>query len=118
MARKTDTPEEIQTEDLLAEIARLKAKLAEKDPAAPTKSAYNGDELVEYTAPIIGAGDQDMKPLFVGVNGETIAIRPGVPVKIKRKFLDALEHANDQRISAWNYMRQQQEAGRKALSEM
>jgi hypothetical protein len=114
MAKKTDSNEE-----LLEEIARLKAALADKgEPSDSPESAYNGEELVEYMAPIIGASDQDMKPLFVGVNGETIAIKPGVPVRVKRKFLDALEHANDQRIAAWNYMRQQQDAGRKALSEM
>ena len=108
-------------EELLAEIERLRAELAKK-PEAPTAvavgSAYNGDELVDYMAPIIGAGDQEMKPLFVCVNGESCAIKPGVPVRVKRKFLDALEHANDQRLSAWKYMQEQQSRGRKALSEM
>lgn len=115
---------EVGNEELLAEIEKLKAELAKTQTApvaASVESAggsYNGDELVDYMAPIIGAGDQEMKPLFVCVNGESCAIKPGVPVRVKRKFLDALEHANDQRLAAWKYMQEQQSMGRKALSEM
>lgn len=114
MAKKPDNDE------LLEEIARLKAELAKKDGESgePAQGAYNGEELVEYMAPIVGASEQDMEPVFVAVNGETIAIKPGVTVMLKRKFVDALAHASDQRIAAWNFMRAQQEAGRKALSEM
>lgn len=105
-------------EEMLAEIERLKAALNAVHEQTTGDSAYNGDELVDYMAPIIGAGDQEMKPLFVCVNGESCAIKPGVPVRLKRKFLDALEHANDQRLAAWRYMQEQQSRGRKALSEM
>lgn len=105
-------------EEMLAEIERLKAALNAVHEQTTDDSAYNGDELVDYMAPIIGAGDQEMKPLFVCVNGESCAIKPGVPVRVKRKFLDALEHANDQRLAAWRYMQEQQSRGRKALSEM
>lgn len=105
-------------EEMLAEIERLKAALNAVHEKTTDDSAYNGDELVDYMAPIIGAGDQEMKPLFVCVNGESCAIKPGVPVRVKRKFLDALEHANDQRLAAWKYMQEQQSRGRKALSEM
>lgn len=105
-------------EEMLAEIERLKAALNAVHEKTTDDSAYNGDELVDYMAPIIGAGDQEMKPLFVCVNGESCAIKPGVPVHVKRKFLDALEHANDQRLAAWKYMQEQQSRGRKALSEM
>lgn len=112
---------EVGSEELLAEIEKLKAELAKAQTApvaASAGGAYNGDELVDYMAPIIGAGDQEMKPVFVCVNGESCAIKPGVPVRVKRKFLDALEHANDQRLAAWRYMQEQQSRGRKALSEM
>ena len=105
-------------EEMLAEIERLKAALNAVHGQTTDDSAYNGDELVDYMAPIIGAGEQEMKPLFVCVNGESCAIKPGVPVRVKRKFLDALEHANDQRLAAWRYMQEQQSRGRKALSEM
>lgn len=105
-------------EEMLAEIERLKAALNAVHEKTTDDSAYNGDELVDYMAPIIGAGDQEMKPLFVCVNGESCAIKPGVPVRVKRKILDTLEHANDQRLAAWKYMQEQQSRGRKALSEM
>ena len=104
----------------------LRAELAEAKEAPAAASAkstgvavggYNGDELVDYMAPIIGAGDQQ-KPIFVCVNGESCAIKPGEPVRIKRKFLDALEHASDQRLAAWRYMRDVQASGRKPLAEM
>lgn len=36
------------------------------------------------------------KPLFVGVNGETIAIQRGEKVKIKRKFLEVIENSERQ----------------------
>ena len=116
MAKKVESG----NDELLEEIARLKAELAERggESGEAPVSAYNGDELVEYMAPIIGASEQDMEPLFVCVNGESVAIKPGVPVMLKRKFVDAIARANDQRIAAWNFMRDAQEAGRKALSEM
>ena len=112
MAKK----QEATQEELLAEIERLKAQLNPEEPAQT--SQYNGEELVEYMAPIVGGGPETMKPLFVCVNGESIAIRPGVPVKIKRKFLDAILQADSQNMAAWRYMAEQQNGSRKALSEM
>lgn len=117
MAKKN----EVQSNDeLLAEIERLKSELmAAKEPQGEAEPcAYDGDELVEYMAPIVGAGPEAMKPLFVCVNGESIALKPGVPVKIKRKFLDAILQADSQTMAAWRYMAEQQNGSRKALSEM
>ena len=118
---------EVSSEELLAEIEKLKAELAEAKEAPAAASVeiaggvvggYNGDELVDYMAPIVGAGADQQKPIFVCVNGESCAIKPGEPVRIKRKFLDALEHASDQRLAAWRYMRDVQASGRKPLAEM
>lgn len=108
-----------KNEELLAEIARLKAELAEKsETKVPDAGAYDGEELVEYTAPIVGGDPSSMKPLFVSVNGETIALKPGVPVRIKRKFLDAILAANGQQLAAWRYMAEQQQNSRAALNEL
>lgn len=108
-----------ETDELLEEISRLKAELAKKNEiSAPAAGAYNGEELVEYTAPIVGGDPNSMKPLFVGVNGETIRLQPGVPVRIKRKFLDAILAANGQQLAAWRYMAEQQQNSRAALSEL
>ena len=115
MAKKIES----SNEELLEEIARLKAELASsKEEGQKPEIAYDGEELVDYMAPLTGVDEQSMKPLFVCVNGESIALKPGVPVKLKRKFVDAIARADDQRIAAWNFMHDQQAAGRKALSEM
>lgn len=58
-----------------------------------------GDELVEYTAPLLpGMGTQDV---IVGVNGEIIRIKRGEPVTIKRKFVNALNNAAKQQVEAY-----------------
>lgn len=64
------------------------------------KTSVN-DELVEYTAPLLG---KDKKDVIVGVNGETIRIKRGVPVKIKRKFLKVLQQAAAQEYAAYMAM--------------
>lgn len=58
-----------------------------------------GDKLVEYTAPLLpGMGTQDV---IVGVNGEIIRIKRGETVKIKRKFVNALNNAAKQQVAAY-----------------
>ena len=58
-----------------------------------------GEELVEYTAPLLpGMGTQDV---IVGVNGEMIRIKRGETVKIKRKFVNALNNAAKQQVAAY-----------------
>ena len=61
-----------------------------------TVAGPDPEELVEYMAPLLGAGER--QDLFVGCNGETIRIRRGEPLKIKRKFLEVLEHARQQEL--------------------
>ena len=63
------------------------------------------EALVEYTAPY-AADLSDMTPVFVAVNGETLRIRRGETVKIKRKFLEALRCAAEQEREAMRYQRQ------------
>lgn len=81
-------------------------------------AAYDGEERVSFMLPVTGIDAQSMKPLYVGVNGESVRIQPGVPVMLKRKFVEALSNSTDQRLAAWRYMQQQQAKSRKALSEM
>ena len=77
---------------------------------------YNPDELVEYTAPLMPGSKQ--KDVFVAVNGETCAIKRGIPVKIKRKFYDALMNAQSQQLAAYQAMAQIQKQGEKPAAEM
>ena len=58
-----------------------------------------GDELVDYTAPLLpGMGTQDV---IAGVNGEIIRIKRGETVQIKRKFKEVLDNADKQRVEAY-----------------
>lgn len=68
---------------------------------AKKKNSKN-EELVEYTAPLMGT--KDRKDVIVGVNGETIRIKRGVKVKIPRKFLKVLQQAADQEYAAYQVM--------------
>lgn len=86
------------------------AATAQKKPANPN------DELVEYVAPLLGAPNK--KDIVVSVNGETIRIKRGVPVQIKRKFLKVLQQAADQEMAAYLTMEQAQRQGQKAMASM
>ena len=56
------------------------------------------EEYVSFTAPPpINEGDDD---LFLSVNGENVRVRRGETVKIKRKFVEVWEHAEEQRRAA------------------
>lgn len=63
-----------------------------------TKKQNPNEELVDYMAPL-GTGTK--KDIVVGVNGETIRIKRGVRVKIKKKFLKVLQQAADQEYAAY-----------------
>lgn len=53
-----------------------------------------GEELVEVK--LFKDNDKYKEPVFVGVNGETVAIERGVRVKIKRKFAEVLDNSDKQ----------------------
>lgn len=53
-----------------------------------------GEELVEVK--LFKDNDKYKEPVFVGVNGETIAIERGVRVQIKRKFAEVLDNSDKQ----------------------
>lgn len=82
------------------------------------KNAPKGpdEELVDYMAPLMGAGTR--KDILVAVNGETIRIKRGVPVQIKRKFYKVLQQAAAQEYAAYQATEQAQERGRNPLAQM
>ena len=80
------------------------------------KNLPANEELVEYMAPLIGAATK--KDVIVGGNGETIRIKRGVPVKIKRKFLKVLRQAAAQEYAAYQVMEQAQKGAAVALAKM
>ena len=67
-------------------------------------------------APLLGAANK--KDVIVGVNGETIRIKRGVPVKIKRKFYKVLKQAAEQEYAAYLTMERAQEQSTKALAQL
>ena len=74
------------------------------------------EELVEYTAPLMG--HTDSRDIIVGVNGEIIRIMRGETVKIKRKFLLVLQNAEKQEMEAYKAQMAAQKASAKALADM
>lgn len=82
-----------------------------------TPAIPDGEELVSYTAPLLGS-DVEQRPIIVGVNGETIRIKRGSTVQIKRKFLAVLENAQRQEYAAYLAMKAAEESSRKPLADM
>lgn len=74
------------------------------------------EELVEYTAPIMGRTDS--RDIIVGVNGEIIRIMRGETVQIKRKFLLVLQNAEKQEMEAYKAQMAAQKNSAKALADM
>ena len=73
-----------------------------------------GEEYVDFMIPL-GA---DSSPVFIGVNGDTVRVRPGETVQLKRKFVEAYEHSVAQRRAAWRAQSAAQNASRRALAEL
>ena len=83
---------------------------------ATNKKQNPNEELVDYMAPLLGSPTK--KEVLVSVNGETIRIKRGVRVKIKKKFFKVLQQAADQEAAAYRMMEQAQERGAKAIAHM
>lgn len=96
--------------------AEAKAAAESKDEAAPAPAIDPMEELVDYTAPLLP--NLKKRDILVGVNGETLRIKRGVPVKIKRKFFEALQNAAMQEYAALEERQKIQKQGEKALASM
>ena len=84
-------------------------------PAVQEKNPFDGEEYVEMQIPFNG---NDTKPVIIGVNGEFIRVRPGETVRVKRKFVEAWQHAKKQERLAWQAQARAQEMSRKALADL
>lgn len=87
-----------------------------KVKTAAAEAAYDPEELVEYTAPL--AGMEKRRDILVAVNGETIRIKRGQTVQIKRKFKEALDNAARQEYAAYQAMQKAVKDGEKAIAKM
>lgn len=79
-----------------AKAAAEETKQAKADAisAERAEDMARGEELVEVK--LFKDNDKYKEPVFVGVNGETVAIERGVRVKIKRKFAEVLDNSDKQ----------------------
>lgn len=96
--------------------AKAEAVAESKDEAAPVPAIDPMEELVDYTAPLLP--NLRKRDILVGVNGETLRIKRGVSVKIKRKFYEALQNAAQQEFAALEARQEIQKQGEKALASM
>ena len=94
--------------------AKVEAAAEAEDNATPKVDPM--EELVEYTAPLLP--NLKKRDILVGVNGETLRIKRGVPVKIKRKFYEALQNAAAQEFAALEARQDIQRQSEKALASM
>lgn len=74
-----------------------------------------GEELV--TVQLFKDNDRYNEPLYVAVNGERILLQRGVPVQVKRKFAEVIEHSMTQDGMAENMMRMLSENYDRATAE-
>ena len=115
MAAKANN--EINLADVQAQIAAMLAeakaeaqKIVEEAKASVGKKSdgWTAEERAareaymneEVEIKLFKDNDKYRDPVFVGVNGETIAIERGVRVKIKRKFAEVLENSDAQEYAA------------------
>ena len=82
----------------------------------PEEPVPGPEDYVDYIVPrAFGEKERD---LVVAVNGEGIRIKKGVPVRIKRKFVEAIENSIVQRIAAEDAMDRAQRASENAVAAL
>lgn len=102
-----------ETEKLHAEI---EAKQGGKRGAMSDEERAYMEEYVEVT--FFKDAKEYKNDIFIGVNGEFVAIQRGVPVKVKRKFLAVYEAGHQQDMAAVEYRETKQREGEKNLAEI
>lgn len=101
----------------MSETKKTKAPAEpEVEAAVEAPTEPSGDEYVDYMAPLLPGKVQ--KDIFCAVNGETVLIKRGVPVKVKRKFVEALNNAAAQQYAAYQTMTDIRKQGDKPAGNM
>lgn len=105
-----------QTEaNKIVEEAKSSIKGKERGAMSDEERAY----MEEYVDVTFFKDAKDYKnDIFIGVNGEFVAIQRGVPVKVKRKFLAVYEAGHQQDMAAVEYRETKQREGEKKLAEI
>ena len=76
---------------------KKKTEKVEKEEELKVETPEEPKEISEYVEiELFADNDKYKDPLFVGVNGETCLIQRGVPVKVKRKFVEVIRNSEAQ----------------------
>ena len=90
-------------------VADAKATTGKADTMTPEERAeYEARMNEEVEVKLFKDNDKYKDPVFVGCNGETIAIERGVRVKIKRKFAEILDNSDNQDYETSKLIEQKQ----------
>jgi hypothetical protein len=94
-----------QIAEMLEKAREEAAKIVEEAKAATgVKNSMTDEERAAHAAymneevevKLFKDNDKYKDPVFVGVNGNTVAIERGVRVKIKRKYAEVLDNSDKQ----------------------
>lgn len=112
MANTNKEKQELSLADVQKQIAEMLEKAREEaakivdeaKAAAGVKNSMSDEERAAHEAymneevevKLFKDNDKYKDPVFVGVNGNTVAIERGVRVKIKRKFAEVLDNSDKQ----------------------
>lgn len=98
--------------------AKAQVKGGESPVSAEERAAQEAhmNELVDVK--LFKDNDKYKEPVFVAVNGESIAIERGVRVKIKRKFAEVLDNSDNQDYETALLIEAKSSEGRKAIEQM
>ncbi len=81
-------------------------------------TAPNSAPAEEYVDFLIPRVTPDDRPVFLGVNGESVRVVPGETVRVRRAFAEVWASAQAQTRAAWETCARAQEASRKALANL
>ncbi len=74
------------------------------------------EELVDFTAPYDPTGEK--RDIFLAVNGETLRVKRGETVQIKRKFVEAWNNSLAQTIEARRAREKAKDQAKAAMMDM
>ena len=83
-----------EAQRIVAEAQGINEKADAEREAQKAADLARGEELVEVK--LFKDNNKYKDPVFVGVNGDTVAIERGVRVKVKRKFAEVLDNSDRQ----------------------
>ena len=80
-----------------------------------TPASAPAEDYVDFCIP---RATPDDRPVFLGVNGESVRVVPGETVRVRRAFAEVWASAQAQERAAWETCRRAQEASKKALANL